>query len=85
MLRNLGTQSALCVCGEQGLRGNLRRLRTSVTQCPFPFAHDRGCNAIPHDIGCATNPANLHVVKVTEADLTYVAIDGQGQPRPVPR
>ncbi len=31
------------------------------------------------------NPANLHVVKVTEADLTYVAIDGNGQPRPVPR
>jgi acyl-CoA thioesterase YciA len=31
------------------------------------------------------NPVNLHVVKVTEADLTYVAIDGQGQPRPVPR
>ena len=31
------------------------------------------------------NPANLHVVKVTEADLTYVAIDDEGQPRPVPR
>ena len=31
------------------------------------------------------NPAHLHVVKVTEADLTYVAIDAQGQPRPVPR
>jgi acyl-CoA thioesterase YciA len=31
------------------------------------------------------NPANLQVVKVTEADLTYVAIDLQGQPRPVPR
>jgi acyl-CoA thioesterase YciA len=31
------------------------------------------------------NPADLHVVKVTQADLTYVAIDGQGQPRPVPR
>ncbi len=31
------------------------------------------------------NPANLHVVKVTEADLTYVAIDAHGQPRPVPR
>ncbi len=31
------------------------------------------------------NPANLHVVKVTEADLTYVAIDSKGQPRPVPR
>ena len=30
------------------------------------------------------DPANLHVVKVTEADLTYVAIDAQGQPRPVP-
>jgi acyl-CoA thioesterase YciA len=29
------------------------------------------------------NPANLQVVKVTEADLTYVAIDGQGQPRTV--
>jgi acyl-CoA hydrolase len=24
------------------------------------------------------------VVKVTEANLTYVAIDGQGQPRQVP-
>ncbi len=31
------------------------------------------------------NPAALHVVKVTEATLTYVAIDGNGQPRPVPR
>ncbi len=29
------------------------------------------------------NPANLHVVKVTEADLTYVAIDHQGKPRAV--
>ena len=31
------------------------------------------------------NPANLTVVKVTEANLTYVAIDGSGQPRPVPQ
>ena len=31
------------------------------------------------------NPADLHVVKVTEANLTYVAIDGNGKPRPVPR
>ena len=31
------------------------------------------------------NPANLHVVKVTEANLTYVAIDTKGKPRPVPR
>jgi acyl-CoA thioesterase YciA len=31
------------------------------------------------------NPANLHVVKVTEANLTYVAIDHDGQPRPIPR
>ncbi len=29
------------------------------------------------------NPANLQVVKVTQADLTYVAIDAQGQPRPL--
>ena len=27
------------------------------------------------------NPANLQVVKVTEADLTYVAIDHEGKPR----
>ena len=31
------------------------------------------------------NPANLQVVKVTEANLTYVAINGQGKPRPVPK
>lgn len=31
------------------------------------------------------NPADLQVVKVTEADLTYVAIDPQGLPRPLPR
>ena len=30
------------------------------------------------------NPADLHVVKVTEANLTYVAIDRHGRPRPVP-
>jgi acyl-CoA thioesterase YciA len=31
------------------------------------------------------NPANPQVVKVTEASLTYVAIDKDGKPRPVPR
>ena len=31
------------------------------------------------------NPANLQTVKVTEANLTYVAIDGQGKPRPIPK
>ena len=31
------------------------------------------------------NPAALQVVKVTEANLTYVAIDRDGKPRPVPR
>ena len=31
------------------------------------------------------DPVNPHVVKVTEANLTYVAIDGQGQPRLVTR
>ncbi len=30
------------------------------------------------------NPAELHVVKVTEANITYVAIDSSGRPRPVP-
>jgi acyl-CoA thioesterase YciA len=29
------------------------------------------------------NPANLHVVKVTEANLTYVAIDQEGKPREI--
>jgi acyl-CoA thioesterase YciA len=31
------------------------------------------------------NPADLHVVKVTEANLTYVAIDPAGQPRAIPK
>lgn len=31
------------------------------------------------------NPANLQVVKVTEATLTYVAIDRDGAPRQLPR
>ena len=31
------------------------------------------------------NPAKLHVVKVTEANLTYVAIDRDGRPRPIPK
>jgi acyl-CoA thioesterase YciA len=31
------------------------------------------------------NPANPQVVKVTEANLTYVAIDRDGRPRPIPR
>ncbi len=30
------------------------------------------------------NPADLHVVKVTEANITYVAIDHSGRPRPIP-
>jgi acyl-CoA thioesterase YciA len=31
------------------------------------------------------NPAKLEVVKVTEANLTYVAIDREGRPRPIPQ
>ena len=31
------------------------------------------------------NPAHPTVVKVTEASLTFVAIDAQGRPRPLPR
>jgi acyl-CoA thioesterase YciA len=30
------------------------------------------------------NPADLRVVKVTEANLTYVAIDREGKPRQIP-
>jgi acyl-CoA thioesterase YciA len=30
------------------------------------------------------NPADLQVVKVTEANLTYVAIDREGKPRQIP-
>src|SRR5450631_3402587 len=30
------------------------------------------------------NPANLHVVKVTQANLTYVAIGPDGRPRSIP-
>ena len=31
------------------------------------------------------NPARPQVVKVTQANLTYVAVDNQGKPRPVPK
>ena len=31
------------------------------------------------------NPADVQVVKVTEANLTYVAIDRDGRPRNIPR
>jgi acyl-CoA thioesterase YciA len=31
------------------------------------------------------DPANLHIVKVTEANLTYVAIDRDGKPRAIVR
>jgi acyl-CoA thioesterase YciA len=37
------------------------------------------------EVWAERNPADPQVVKVTEADLTYVAIDERGQPRPVPR
>ncbi len=31
------------------------------------------------------NPSNPQIVKVTDANLTYVAIDAHGKPRPVPK
>ncbi|MFI4929800.1 MAG: acyl-CoA thioesterase [Burkholderiales bacterium] len=31
------------------------------------------------------NPAAPHIVKVTDANLTYVAIDGAGKPREIPK
>jgi len=36
------------------------------------------------EVHAERNPAKPHVVKVTEANLTYVAIDANGQPRPLP-
>jgi acyl-CoA thioesterase YciA len=36
------------------------------------------------EVWAERNPENWQVVKVTEANLTYVAIDGQGRPRPLP-
>jgi acyl-CoA thioesterase YciA len=36
------------------------------------------------EIYAERNPANLQVVKVTEANLTYVAIDKDGKPRLIP-
>jgi acyl-CoA thioesterase YciA len=35
------------------------------------------------DVYAERNPVEPEVVKVTEASLTYVAIDAQGRPRPV--
>jgi acyl-CoA thioesterase YciA len=37
------------------------------------------------DVYAERNPADLHVVKVTEAVFTYVAIDDTGHPRMVPK
>ncbi len=37
------------------------------------------------DVYAERNPANLEVVKVTEAVFTYVAIDDHGKPRQIPR
>jgi len=45
--------------------------RTSITVDVQVFAERR--------------PSDPKVVKVTEATLTYVAIDASGEPRPVPR
>jgi acyl-CoA thioesterase YciA len=37
------------------------------------------------EVWAERNPAAPQVVKVTEAELTFVAIDEQGRPRPVPQ
>ncbi len=37
------------------------------------------------DVYAERNPASLQVVKVTQANLTYVAIDAAGKPRPIPK
>jgi acyl-CoA thioesterase YciA len=37
------------------------------------------------EVWAERQPADPHMVKVTQARITYVAIDGQGQPRPIPK
>jgi acyl-CoA thioesterase YciA len=37
------------------------------------------------EVWAERNPTDWQVVKVTEANLTYVAIDAAGRPRPIPR
>ena len=37
------------------------------------------------EVHAERNPANLQVVKVTEASLTYVALDDEGRPRAIER
>ena len=37
------------------------------------------------EVWAERNPAHPQVVKVTEASVTYVAIDREGRPRPLPR
>ena len=45
----------------------------------------RTSNTVNVEVYAERNPADLHVVKVTEANLTYVAIDLEGQPRAIPK
>ena len=35
------------------------------------------------DVFPERNPSNLHIVKATQANLTYVAIDSDVEPRPI--
>ena len=44
----------------------------------------RSSGTVNVEVYAERNPADLQVVKVTEANLTYVAIDLQGRPRPIP-
>ena len=37
------------------------------------------------EVWAERNPTDWQVVKVTEANLTYVAIDSEGRPRPIVR
>jgi acyl-CoA thioesterase YciA len=42
-------------------------------------------NTVTVEVYAERRPSDPKVVKVTEATLTYVAIDSAGRPRPVPR
>jgi acyl-CoA thioesterase YciA len=57
--------------------GDLLSFYASVTRV------GRSSVTVHVEVYAERNPADLHVVKVTEANLTYVAIDREGKPRTI--
>ena len=51
---------------------------------PMPAIHRARFRVATVEVFARRNPENPELVKVTEARLTYVAIDHEGRPRPLP-